>query len=102
LNLGTLKPNLLSIPYFFGFDKELADTKKPTISSLYVYPIKNTVVNQSKQPLLLNLSLQKDGTYLANKVKANGTIGFVINAVDYDDVSFNKKGVYNVSTFFKR
>ena len=93
------KTEFIINPLFFGFDKELADTKKPTISSLYVYPIKNTVVNQSKQPLLLNLSLQKDGTYLANKVKANGTIGFGINAVDYDDVSFNKNGVYNVSTF---
>ncbi|MBE8728018.1 M23 family metallopeptidase [Flavobacterium hungaricum] len=86
-------------PMFFGFDKELKDTKKPTISSLYVYPIDNATVNLSKQPLMLNLALQKDGTYLASKVKANGKIGFGINAVDTDDVSHNKNGVFNVSTF---
>lgn len=87
-------------PMFFGFDKNFTDTKKPIISSVYVYPIDNTIVNQSKQPLLLNLSLQKDGTYLAGKVKANGKIGFGISTADFDDVSFNKNGVFNVSTFF--
>ncbi|OHT44393.1 peptidase M23 [Flavobacterium tructae] len=86
-------------PIFFGFDKNLKDTKKPSISSVYVYPMDNATVNQSKQPLLLNVALQKDGTYLAGKVKANGRIGFGISAVDYDDVSFNKNGVFNVSTF---
>ncbi|URC12931.1 M23 family metallopeptidase [Flavobacterium sp. B183] len=86
-------------PIFFGFDKNLKDTKKPSISSVYVYPMDNATVNQSKQPLLLNVALQKDGTYLAGKVKANGRIGFGISAVDYDDVSFNKNGVFSVSTF---
>jgi len=86
-------------PMFFGYDKNVKDTKKPTISSLYVYPMDNTTVNQSRQPLLLNVSLQKDGTYMASKVKANGKIGFGINAVDFDDVSGNKNGVFNVSTF---
>jgi len=86
-------------PMFFGFDQYIKDNKKPTISSLFVYPIDNTTVNQSKQPLLLNLSLQKDGTYLAGKVKANGKIGFGINAVDFDDVSNNRNGVFNVTGF---
>ncbi|SNR65032.1 M23 family metallopeptidase [Flavobacterium sp. ov086] len=86
-------------PIFFGFDKNIKDTKKPTVSSVYVYPLDNSTVNQSKQPLLLNVALQKDGTYLASKVKANGKIGFGIVAVDLDDVSFNKNGVFNVSTF---
>ena len=87
-------------PMFFGFDKNLKDTKKPTISSVLVYPLDGTTANQSKLPLLLNVSLQKDGTYLASKVKANGKIGFGITAVDFDDVSGNRNGVYNVSTFF--
>lgn len=86
-------------PIFFGFDQNIKDTKKPTLSSLYVYPLDNATVNQSKQPLLVNMTLQKDGTYLAAKVKTNGKIGFGINASDTDDVSFNKNGVFNVSTF---
>ena len=86
-------------PIFFGFDQNIKDTKKPTLSSLYVYPLDNATVNQSKQPLLVNMTLQKDGNYLASKVKANGKIGFGINAIDTDDVSYNKNGVFNVSTF---
>ncbi|MBF2708351.1 M23 family metallopeptidase [Flavobacterium soyangense] len=88
-------------PMLFGFDKYMKDTKKPLISSIYVYPLDNkTIVNQSKRPLLLNLLLQKDGTYLADQVVSNGKIGFGINTFDYDDVSFNKNGVYKVQTFY--
>jgi murein DD-endopeptidase MepM/ murein hydrolase activator NlpD len=87
-------------PLLFGFDKEIKDSKRPTISAVYVYPLDTkTTVNQSQRPLLLNLSLQKDGSYLANKVTSNGKIGFGITAVDYDDVSFNKNGVYKVESF---
>jgi hypothetical protein len=88
-------------PMLFGFDKMLKDTKKPLISSIYVYPLDDeTTVNQSKRPLLLNLVLKKDGTYQADKVVANGRIGFGINAFDYDDVSYNKNGVYKVQSFY--
>ena len=88
-------------PMLFGFDKLLKDTKKPIFSSIYVYPLTEaTTVNQSKRPLLLNLMLQKDGTYLSDKVIANGKIGFGINTSDYDDVSFNQNGVYKLQTFY--
>ncbi|WP_051929474.1 M23 family metallopeptidase [Flavobacterium sp. 83] len=87
-------------PMFFGFDKKIKDSKKPTIAGVYVYPLETkTSVNHSKRPLLLNLSLQKDGTYLSEKVVANGKIGFGINTFDYDDVSFNKNGVFKVQSF---
>jgi hypothetical protein len=82
----------------FGFDKEVKDTK-PSVSAVYVYPVDSkTSVNQSKRPLLLNLSLQKDGSY-ANKVVANGKIGFGITAVDYDNVSGNRNGIYKLQTY---
>ena len=88
-------------PMLFGFDRFLKDTKKPIVFNIYAYPLDNeSIVNQSKRPLLLNLVLQKDGTYLADKVVANGRIGFGINTFDYDDVSFNKNGVYKVQTFY--
>ena len=87
-------------PIFFGFDKNIKDTKKPVISSIYVYPLDSkTTVNHSKRPILLNLSLQKDGTYLSEKVVSNGNIGFGISTFDYDDVSFNKNGVFRVQSF---
>lgn len=85
-------------PLFFGL--ELQDTRKPIISNLLVYPIdNNSVVNQSKRPVLLSLSLQKDGTYISEKVEATGKIGFGINAIDQDDVSFNSNGVYKTQLF---
>jgi murein DD-endopeptidase MepM/ murein hydrolase activator NlpD len=86
-------------PMLFGFDSGFRDTKKPVISGLYVYPLFSSTVNTSKRPILLNTALQKDGTYLADKVLANGPIGFGIIANDYDDVSFNKNGVYSVNSF---
>jgi hypothetical protein len=86
-------------PMLFGFDKFFKDTKVPIVSNVLVYPLGNrTMVNQSYRPIMLNLNLQKDGTYLADKVVSNGRIGFGINACDYDDVSFNRNGIYKVSS----
>ena len=87
-------------PLHFGFDFGIKDTKKPTLSGLYVYPLFSTTVNKSQRPIVLNYSLQKDGTYLADKIIANGPIGFGITTDDYDDVSFNKNGAYSVKSFF--
>jgi hypothetical protein len=85
-------------PMFFGFDALLKDTKKPIVSNLYVYPLDSkTTVNHAQRQIPINLSLQKDGTYLADKVIANGKIGFGIVAFDYDDVSFNKNGIFDVN-----
>jgi murein DD-endopeptidase MepM/ murein hydrolase activator NlpD len=85
-------------PMFFGFDALIKDTKKPVVSNLYAYPLDSkTTVNHSQRPIPINLSLQKDGTYMADKVIANGKIGFGIIANDYDDVSFNKNGVFDVN-----
>ncbi len=87
-------------PMLFGFDSFLKDTKKPSLSGVYVYPLTDeTTVNQSKRPLLLNLKLQKDGTFLSDKVLTNGKIGFGIQTSDFDDVSFSPNGVYKVQSF---
>jgi len=84
-------------PMFFGFDTFIQDTKKPIVSNLYVYPLDSkTTVNHAQRRIPVNLSLQKDGTYLADKVVTNGKIGFGMTAYDNDDVSFNKNGVFNV------
>lgn len=80
-------------PLYFGL--EIKDTKKPIVSNLMVYPIDaESTVNQSKRPVVLNLSLQQDGTYVSEKVSAKGKIGFGIIASDLDDVSYNPNGVY--------
>ncbi|MDD2675523.1 MAG: M23 family metallopeptidase [Flavobacterium sp.] len=95
------KTEFIINPMLFGFNKFLKDTKKPIVSGVYVYPLDTkTTVNHSKRPLLLNVSLQKDGTYLSDKVVANGSIGFGISAYDTDDVSFNNNGVFKVQSFY--
>jgi murein DD-endopeptidase MepM/ murein hydrolase activator NlpD len=87
-------------PMYFGFDSFLPDTKKPIISSLIVYPIDDkTIVNQSRRPVAVNLSLQPDGTYISEKITASGKIGFGITAVDQDNVSYNNNGIFKVQTY---
>ncbi|MBK0371199.1 M23 family metallopeptidase [Flavobacterium agrisoli] len=88
-------------PMLFGFDQSFKDTQKPILSTLYVYPInENTTVNQSRRPLVLNVKLQSDGSYLADHVASNGKIGFGITVRDKDNVSPFKYGVYKVASFF--
>ena len=87
-------------PMYFGFDTVLTDSKRPAINSLWVYPLdENSIVNQSKRPISVNLSLQEDGTYLAEKIAATGKIGFGITTFDYDNVSWNSNGIFRVQTY---
>ena len=87
-------------PMYFGFDTVITDSKRPAINSLWVYPLDdNSIVNQSKRPISVNLSLQEDGTYLAEKISATGIIGLGITTFDYDDVSWNSNGIFRVQTF---
>jgi hypothetical protein len=72
LNSRDSKTEKSLILYCLG-DKHIKDTKS-LVSAVYVYPLDDkTTVNQSKRPLLLNF-FTKDGTYLSNKVSANGKI----------------------------
>ncbi len=87
-------------PMFFGFDKYFEDTIKPTVRGLYLYPIdKESVVNQSNTPVIASLVLQKDGTYLAQKILVSGKIGFGINTFDQSNKSYNKYGIFKAAIF---
>jgi len=87
-------------PMYFGFDTVITDSKRPAINSLWVYPLdENSIVNQSKRPISVNLSLQEDGTYLAEKISVTGKIGFGITTFDYDNVSWNSNGIFRVQTY---
>lgn len=87
-------------PMYFGFSKRITDTKKPIINSLTVYPIgEKSVANSSENPSNVALSQQKDGTYLAAPVLADGKIGFGVNTYDLLDFNYNKNGVYKIETF---
>jgi len=87
-------------PFYFGLANEFLDTRPPVIEGLLVYPMdENSIVNTSQQPVLANLVLQKDGSYVASSIKANGTIAFAVQTHDLSDNNFGKNGVFAMQTF---
>ncbi|MCM4153154.1 M23 family peptidase [Arenibacter sp. N53] len=76
---------------------EVRDATDPTLLSVYAYPLSNnSQVNQSQEKIKLKYHRQSDGTFLADKVTALGTIGFGINTFDRQDLAANQNGVYSV------
>jgi len=87
-------------PMLFGFDNKVADTRLPVITSLIAYPLEdNSSVNQIQKPLLVNLSLQPDGSYIAEKILAKGKIGLGISAYDLTDRNYSKSGIFKVQAY---
>ncbi|WP_350287444.1 M23 family metallopeptidase [uncultured Croceitalea sp.] len=83
-------------PLLYGY--EVRDATDPTLLGLFGYPLsENAQVNQSAKKVQLNFTKQKDGSFLADKVIANGTIGFGFNGFDRQDMAANKNGVYSVT-----
>lgn len=88
-------------PLLFGLDKKMKDDKAPSVHGVMAYPLsEDAVVNGSKKPVLINLKLQKDGTYLADKIDARGKVGFSVNTSDKSTGSYGNNGVYKVETFY--
>ncbi|WP_394352434.1 M23 family metallopeptidase [Pelagihabitans pacificus] len=82
-------------PLLYGF--EVRDATNPVLEEVYAYPLsKNARVNQSTDKVELNFKRQKDGTFLADKVSALGTIGFGFKGFDRQDLAANKNGIYSV------
>ncbi|MDC6367501.1 MULTISPECIES: M23 family metallopeptidase [Flavobacteriaceae] len=82
-------------PLLYGY--EVRDATNPTLLGLYGYPLgENAVINQSAKKIQLNFTKQSDGSFLADKVTATGTIGFGFHGFDRQDMAANKNGVYAV------
>ena len=86
-------------PVFFGLNKLKPDNYAPKLANLLVYPIDSTTVNKSQRPVNLSFNKLNDGTYLSQKVEANGKIGFGINAYDFCTNPYNKNGVYKITSY---
>ena len=87
-------------PMFFGFDTQIKDSRSPIINNVVVYPVgDSSSVNQSRMPLEVSLSQQKDGSYITGKITAKGKIAFGVNTYDVFDNSYNKNGVFKVEAF---
>ena len=86
-------------PMLFGLD--IADTRQPVISDLFVYPLgEDGEVNQSQNRQKLRFNKQPDGTFLAEKIQAYGDIGFGIATIDQQNDANNKNGIYKIETSF--
>lgn len=82
-------------PLLYGL--EVRDATNPVLSQLFAYPLsKNAIINQSNKKIQLNFSKQKDGSYLADKVNASGTVGFGFIGFDRQDMAANKNGIYSI------
>ncbi len=82
-------------PLLYGL--EVRDATNPTLTDVYAYPLSdNAQVNQSQEKIEINFYRQADGTFLADKVFALGTIGFGVVAYDRQDLAANKNGVFSI------
>jgi len=83
-------------PLLYGFD--VRDATDPILEKIYAYPLsEGAIVNQSNDKVEVNFSQQSDGTFLADKVYASGSIGFGFKGFDRQDMAANKNGVYSVT-----
>lgn len=82
-------------PLLYGI--EVTDATNPTLEKVFLYPLSDTShVNATNERTQINFSKQSDGTYLAEKISAFGTIGVGFIGFDRLDMAANKNGVYSV------
>lgn len=82
-------------PLLYGFD--VRDATNPTLLKLFAYPLsENAQVNESANRIQLDFKRQDDGSFLAEKVYAVGTVGLGFMGYDRQDLAANRNGVYSV------
>lgn len=85
-------------PMYFGL--KIKDTRKPTIKGLAIYPLENSVVNNSDTALYLKVNSENNIFYIDNPIiTVNGNIAFGINVFDQADGANNKNGAYSVELY---
>lgn len=83
-------------PLLFGYD--IKDNIPPDVSQVVGYSLSSDAqIDQSQLPRQINLTKQPNGTFLADKITALGTIGFGIQAIDKQDDTYHINGVYKVT-----
>ena len=82
-------------PLLFGL--EVRDATNPILNNLYGYPLsEDSHIEQNRNKIEIDFKRQKDGTFLAEKVTAIGTIGLGFIGYDRLDLAANRNGVYSV------
>lgn len=82
-------------PMLFGLLP--TDTKRPTLKKLMAFPLDDfSRINQSARETIIPFKNIGDGKHLADRITANGYIGFGISAFDRLDGASNKNGLYSL------
>lgn len=85
-------------PMLFGID--VADTTKPTVKSVYAYPLNDSsTVNNSNKKQKLRLIPLASGDYTTENIEAYGTIGIGVETNDRQNLAANSNGVYQIQSF---
>ena len=85
-------------PLLFGI--EIKDNIKPEIKSAYAYPLGDfSQVNQSENPVKLQITKQENGDLVADKIYALGVIGIGVKSFDRLNGAHNKNGIYNLDLY---
>ena len=85
-------------PLNFGLDKGFKDLISPVLQNVWVYPLSDSsVVNKSAIKSNLVFNKLKGNNFIANKITAQGPIGFGINSYDMYNGHFNHNGVYRIA-----
>ncbi|MDB4086197.1 M23 family metallopeptidase [Flavobacteriaceae bacterium] len=80
------------------FEIDIKDTRRPTISSVFLYKIDS--LNEISDPIKLKIEKINDSVYQSNEVLASGKIGFGISGFDRQNLANNKNGIYKYSTVY--
>ncbi|WP_442266904.1 M23 family metallopeptidase [Tenacibaculum sp. ZS6-P6] len=82
-------------PLHFGL--AVKDTRNPIIEKLMVFPLDtNARVNNSNQKSTIPIKKINEGKYIAERIKANGSIGLGVVTFDRQDEAMNRNGIYSL------
>lgn len=82
-------------PFHFGFDQLVTDSKKPTLNTIYLYPLsEDASINGHRVAVQVDLKASA-GNFIASPYNVTGKIGIGISGTDSQDGSANKNGIYH-------
>ncbi|WP_172916779.1 M23 family metallopeptidase [Capnocytophaga canis] len=83
-------------PLLFGYD--ILDEIPPSVYQLVGYSLGgDSQIEKSQLPRQINMTKQSDGSYLADKITACGSIGLGIQSIDKQNDTYHICGVYRVT-----
>jgi len=90
---GTQKP---TNPLLYGY--EVPDATNPILEKVFLYPLnENSAVNGNTTRTQLNFTTQADGSFITDKVTANGVLGLGFIGFDRLDMAANRNGIYAIT-----